>query len=75
MKPSRKSKIIAARTNQEAAARSPLNAKMTEMNPEARFRDVMKFGICLSIDLLSEGNKIKIIFLFISRFVAVTAYK
>ena len=70
--PSRKSKIMAASINQEAFARSPLNAKMTEMNPAARFSDVMKLGICLNIDLLSEGNKIKINFLFIIRFATVT---
>jgi len=62
---------MAASINQDALTRSPLNAKMTEMNPAARLRDVMKLGICLNIDLLPEGNKIKIIFLFIIRFATV----
>jgi hypothetical protein len=45
-KPSRKSKIIAARMSHEAVTISPLTAKSIEINPAARFRQVMRFGMC-----------------------------
>lgn len=45
-KPSMKSNIIAASINQEAVRRSPFAAKTIAINPDARFSDVIKFGIC-----------------------------
>ena len=52
-KPSRKSKIIAARISHEAVTGSPLAVKIIEINPAARFREVMKFGICLILEKIS----------------------
>ena len=45
-KPSRKSKIIAARISHEAVIRSLFIVNIIAIKPEARFREVMKFGIC-----------------------------
>lgn len=45
-KPSKKSKTIAARINHDAVCRSPLAAKIIEVNPAARLREVIKFGMC-----------------------------
>jgi hypothetical protein len=45
-KPSRKSKIIAKNISHDAVIRFPLAAKIIAMNPEARLRDVIKFGTC-----------------------------
>ena len=56
-KPSKKSKIIAASISQEAVTISPSEAKSIEINPAARFREVMKFGICLILEKISEGEQ------------------
>jgi len=45
-KPSRKSKIIAARISQEAVTRSPFIIKIIETKPETRLSEVIKLGIC-----------------------------
>jgi hypothetical protein len=58
-KPSRKSKIIAARINHEAVMMFPFAAKIIAANPEARFSEVIKFGICFIMEsdmVYSDGE-------------------
>jgi hypothetical protein len=62
-KPSRKSNIIAVRISHEAPVRFPLSAKIIEIKPAARLREVMKLGICFILILVvQEEVKIKINF-------------
>jgi hypothetical protein len=66
-KPSRKSKIIAARISHEAVIIFPLAAKIIAINPAVRLSEVIKFGICfvMIIFIVSQvGSKIKINFVF-----------
>jgi hypothetical protein len=38
---------MAASISHDADVRSPLEARMMAIKPEVRFKEVMKFGICL----------------------------
>ena len=58
--PSRKSKTMAARINQEAVIKSPFRMKIIERNPEARLREVIRLGMCFNSSF-SHYGKVKLI--------------
>jgi len=64
-KPSKKSNTIAARISHEAVSRYPFAAKIIAINPEARLRDVKKFGMCfMKITLIPVNKEFKIRIIF-----------
>jgi hypothetical protein len=60
--PSRKSNIMAARISHDAVTMSPSDAKIMAKNPDARFKEVIKFGICFIVSediIFDRGVKLR----------------